>query len=363
MRNTEAVDEARRMLVICNACRYCEGYCAVFPAVERRRAFTNADVGYIANLCHDCRGCYYACQYAPPHEFALNLPQALSRVRAQTYAEYVWPKPFARLFERSGTIVSLAVAAGIALVLVLATHLQSSAILYRPHRGPGSFYAVIPETVMITAGLITFGFAVLALAIGWRNFWRQSGSSSVAGARSLLQAAGDILTLRNLGGSGHGCNNRDESFSQSRRYFHQALFYGFLLCFASTASAAFEEHILGRIPPFPLVSVPVLLGTAGGLGMLLGSAALVWIKGKSDPAPAAKALLGGDYALLGLLFLSGATGLLLLALRETGLMGILLSLHLGVIFSFFLVMPYSKFVHGVYRSASLLRNATEHETS
>ena len=29
--------EADRQLTICNACRYCEGYCAVFPALERQR--------------------------------------------------------------------------------------------------------------------------------------------------------------------------------------------------------------------------------------------------------------------------------------------------------------------------------------
>ena len=31
------LEEAERQLTICNACRYCEGYCAVFPAMEMRR--------------------------------------------------------------------------------------------------------------------------------------------------------------------------------------------------------------------------------------------------------------------------------------------------------------------------------------
>jgi citrate/tricarballylate utilization protein len=30
-----------------------------------------------------------------------------------------------------------------------------------------------------------------------------------------------------------------------------------------------------------------------------------------------------------------------------------------VILAFFVVLPYSKFVHGIYRSAALLRNAAE----
>ena len=73
-------DEGKQALRICNACRYCEGFCAVFPALERRFSFSDQDLGYLANLCHDCGECYYACQYAPPHEFGLNFPKTLASV-------------------------------------------------------------------------------------------------------------------------------------------------------------------------------------------------------------------------------------------------------------------------------------------
>jgi citrate/tricarballylate utilization protein len=363
LQETQAVAEARRSLEICNACRYCEGYCSVFPAMELRRTFTGGDLSYLSNLCHDCRGCYYACQYAPPHEFALNLPRTLARVRAETYVEYAWPKRLAGLFQRNGLVVSLIASLGIALVIVLTTMLQSSAILYRTDSAPGAFYAVIPEAIMLSVALATFGFAALALAMGFYNFWRDTGGGSVAQGRPLLRAASDVLTLRNLGGAHHGCNNLDEAFSQVRRVFHQALLYGFLLCIASTTAAAFYEHVLGLIAPYPFPSIPVVLGTVGGVGMLIGAAGLAWVKLKSDPAPAAKTLLGADYSLLALLFLSVVTGLLLLALRGTSAMGILLALHLGVILSVFLTLPYSKFVHGIYRSAALLRHAAERKTS
>jgi citrate/tricarballylate utilization protein len=327
--------------------------------MELRRGFTAGDLSYLANLCHDCRGCYYACQYAPPHEFALNLPQTLARVRAETYAEYAWPKPLAGLFHRNGVIVSLVAAFSIALVLILTAAIQSPEILYQSNHAPGSFYAVIPEGIMLGVALATFGFAALALAMGCRNFWRDTGGGSVARMRPLVRAFSDVVTLRNLGGARHGCNDRDEAFSQARRYFHQALLYGFLFCAASTTVAAFDEHILGLIAPYPFVSLPVILGTLGGVGMMIGAKGLIWVKVKSDPASAAKALLGADYALLGLLFISAATGLLLLVLRNTSAMGILLALHLGVILSLFLTLPYSKFVHGIYRSAALLRHAAE----
>ena len=81
MPSDELLKEAERQMVICNACRYCEGYCAVFPAMELRRSFSGRDLTYLANLCFDCRDCYYACQYAPPHEFAINIPKILAGLR------------------------------------------------------------------------------------------------------------------------------------------------------------------------------------------------------------------------------------------------------------------------------------------
>ena len=44
-------------MAVCNACRYCESYCAVFPAMAMRREFTTGDITHLANLCHGCKGC------------------------------------------------------------------------------------------------------------------------------------------------------------------------------------------------------------------------------------------------------------------------------------------------------------------
>jgi citrate/tricarballylate utilization protein len=363
MRETEALVEARREMEICNACRYCEGFCAVFPAMTLRRDFANADLAYLANLCHNCRGCYYACQYAPPHEFGVNLPQTLAQVRAETYEEYAWPRALARLFHRNGTLLSLGTALLVAVVLLATMGLQDPEVLYRPQTGPGAFYRVIPWWLMVLLAGGTFAFALVALGMGARNFWRDAGGGGGAGGvartRPIAAAVHDILTLKNLGGGGGGCNDRDEAFSNGRRRLHHATFYGFLLCFASTTSATFYDHVLGHPAPYPFWSLPVLLGTVGGIGLLVGTAGLMWLKVVGDPAPAARNLLGADYALLALLFLSSATGLLLLALRQTGAMGVLLAVHLGVILALFLALPYSKMVHGIYRSAALLRHALE----
>ena len=112
--------EVARQMQICNACRYCEGFCAVFPAMTRRLAFGKADIHFLANLCHNCGACLHACQYAPPHEFAVNVPRAMAEVRLQTYGDYAWPPALGKLYQRNGLVVSLALAAALAVFLLLA---------------------------------------------------------------------------------------------------------------------------------------------------------------------------------------------------------------------------------------------------
>lgn len=354
----ELIDEGRRMASICNACRYCEGYCAVFPALERRLSFAEGDLAYLANLCHDCGSCYYACQYAPPHEFQLNFPKMLAQIRGETYKRYAWPGALARAFERNGLVVSLSTAASLALFLLAMTFAIDRSVLFAPHPdSEGSFYAVIPHDVMVYTFGVIFLFVILALLIGSTRFWRDTEEE----ARDFLshgpfgQSVADALQLRYLGGGGEGCTYPDEKPSHLRRWFHHFTFYGFMLCFAATCVATVYHYVFGWKAPYPLVSLPVLLGIIGGAGLLIGPAGLLWLKGIRDPALSSAKQTGMDVGFLVLLLLVSATGLILLALRETAAMGVLLAAHLGVVMALFITLPYGKFVHAVYRFAALVR--------
>ena len=362
-RETSAMQEARRSMEVCNACRYCEGFCAVFPAMELRREFASGDLNYLANLCHSCRGCFYACQYAPPHEFGINVPKVLAEVRNESYAQYAWPAPLAAAFQRNGLVLSAVMAASVSGVLLLAMLLQRSDVMFASHPvTPGfGFYAVVPYGVMVWTASSTLLFSLTAMGVGFARFWRDTGgtASELMQPRPLWQAVSDAATLRYLGGGGHGCNDRDESFSSARRHFHHAMAYGFLLCFASTSVATLYHHLLGWLAPYPVWSIPVLLGTVGGLMMVVGCAGLFWLKLAGDHEPQAPKLLGADAGLLFLLAMIGVTGLLLLALRSTEAMGVALAVHLGFVLALFLTMPYSKFVHGIYRTGALIRHAIE----
>ena len=181
------------------------------------------------------------------------------------------------------------------------------------------------------------------------------------------QAIGDTLRLRYLEGGPEndraGCAYPGEEHSQARRWFHHFTFYGFLLCFAATTTAAFYHYVLRWPAPYPFWSAPVVLGTLGGVGLLIGPVGLLWLKRIRNPVPGDPQQTGMDVAFLLLLFFTSITGLLLLALRESSAMGVLLSVHLGLVMALFLTMPYGKFVHATYRFAALLRNAIEARTA
>ena len=291
------------------------------------------------------------------------MPRVLAGVRAESYAQYAWPNPLARLYQRNGLVTALAMAIGVGGVLLLAMLLQRQSVLFAPQsQVPGQgFYNVIPYGVMVTVASVTFVFSILALVIGFGRFWRDTGGTvaELKRPRPLMQAFHDAATLKYLGGGGHGCNDRDESFSSARRHWHHLMAYGFLLCFASTSVATAYDHFLGWPAPYPFWSLPVLLGTMGGLGLVAGTAGLFSLKLAGDHEPQAAKLLGADAGLLVLLMLIGVTGLLLLGLRATGALGVALAMHLGFVLAFLVTMPYSEFVHGLYRTGALIRHAIE----
>jgi citrate/tricarballylate utilization protein len=66
-----------------------------------------------------------------------------------------------------------------------------------------------------------------------------------------------------------------------------------------------------------------------------------------------------DVSFIALLVAISITGLLLLALRASATMGALLIVHLALVMTLFVTMPYGKFVHGIYRFAALLKWALE----
>ena len=361
MPSNDVLKEADRVMVVCNACRYCEGFCAVFPAMGRRRIFEDRDLKYLANLCHNCRDCYYACQYAPPHEYQINVPRALAELRLETYRDAVWPGFLADLMKRNGLATALITGLGILAVLVLTIVFRGPSTVFAAYLGENAFYKVIPYGFMVIPFSVLALYTLIALLIGLNRFWREAGGkpADLGDIRAHGIAIWDALRLKYLAGGGHGCNYPDERFSHIRRWLHHCVFYGFLLCLAATSIAAVYDHLLHWRAPYPVWSWPVILGTVGGVALLIGTGGLLYLKRRMDSLPATPRSLGMDIGFLVLLFFTSLTGLLLLILRETPAMGTLLAVHLGIVVGLFVTMPYGKFVHGLFRYAALVKNAIE----
>ncbi|WP_371229561.1 tricarballylate utilization 4Fe-4S protein TcuB [Roseovarius sp. 2305UL8-3] len=350
----DTISEARRQIDICNACRYCEGFCSVFPAINRERVFPDGDITQLANLCHNCQGCYHACQYTAPHEFDLNLPRILAEVRNESWQDHAFPAPFARLFHRSGVAVSLALALGVAVLFWLIQN-------YTPEGGTG-FYAVLSHNLMVALFAPAFLAPLAVIAISLHRYWRTIGGTRLRW-RHIVDAFHSAAQMKNLaGGHGEGCNFEDEDrFSNARRYAHQATMYGFLLCFAATASGTILHYGFDMHAPYGLFSLPKLFGIPGGILLSLGTLELLRLKLKSNKTLTDARNWGGEVGFVVLLHLVSTSGLALYAFGATAALSVLLALHLGLVLAFFVLTPYSKMMHGFFRLAALMRDAQKKE--
>jgi citrate/tricarballylate utilization protein len=356
----EIVAEADRQFTVCNACRYCEGFCAVFGAAELRASLEQHDVAYLANLCHDCRMCYDACPFTPPHEYAVNIPQILAEARADSYAQYATPSALGALFRAPRRTALGAVGLGVAGALAATFATSGASGVVTAHIGPGAFYAVLPYLAMVIPAVTVALGVLLAFVLGARRYAQELRGDGPAFMRGkpLAKALHEAFALVYLRGGGGGCYE-DERGSGRRRLFHMFVFWGFCADFASTISAAIMQEFLGLLPPYPIISVPVVLGTIGGLALAFGAAGLLWLKRIVDPAPQAERMVALDVAFLSLLLATALSGLAVLSFRETAALGLLLALHLGTLAGLALTAPYGKFVHFIYRLIALAKHAAE----
>ena len=353
---TPAVEEGARVMGICNSCRYCEGFCAVFPAMERRLTFTPESMHFLANLCHNCGACYHACQYAPPHAFAIEVPQAMAAIRKETYKAFAFPQALGKAYQQQGLALSLAAVVAFFVIFIVGALSMGDPSRLISAPGPGLFYEITSHGLLVSLFGPVFLFSVLAMVISGAKYWamlRASSQESAFPLQEAVETAEAVLTMRYLDGGGDGCADKSDAPSQSRRIHHHLVFYGFMLCLASTSVATLYHYVFDLQAPYPFFSVPVLLGTVGGVLMVLGCAGLLATRSKRHPILKRTDQSVMDVGFVVLLLLIAASGLALLAVRTTAAMPLVHLFHLSTVLAFFLLMPYSKFVHGVYRGLAL----------
>lgn len=361
----DLVAEAERQFSICNACRYCEEYCPVFPAMSSRDSFTAGDLSYLANVCHDCRACYQACMYTDPHEFAINIPALMSESRVLALKRYSRPRWLARAFDRGGVTLALVTLCAIVLIAGLYAAIGSVATLTRATAKPGNFYSDVSHTALIVPALLLTAFGTIVVGLGVVSFWRDArGNVRDLSSRHLRRTLIDAATLRWLRGAGADCFYPDPDHANpARRRLHHLVAYGFLSALAATVTAWIAETFLGDPPPYGIFTIPVILGTLGGVGIILGTIGLLILKTRQPATLAAHAATQLDISFLIALLTTATTGVALLILRDTALIAPILLLHLATILALYLTAPYGKFMHAAYRTAALARASYELSSS
>ena len=353
--------EAERQLNVCNSCRYCEGYCPVWPALELRTELTRGDFNHLANLCHDCRDCFSACMYTAPHEFDLNPPAIFAQLRERTYSDYIWPHrdpEQKRRFVRVALLVALAYALLITLSLI--THHGHGL-----SHGVESVYQLIGHQLLIALMTVPAVWSAGVVLFALIRYWKDTHgrlrdlANRSAWVRTLDQAA----RLSHQTGAGQGCSYESENPSMKRRFAHQLTMYGFLLTFLSTVAAAFEEDLLGVQPPYPYLSLPVISGLLGGVMAIVGCTALISLKLRSDKSLTTSTMRRADYGFLWALIALMATGLLALFARSTSVFGLVVLFHLAIVIVSFCIVPYTKYVHWTFRIFAIYKDNLEQAES
>lgn len=359
----DLMEDGKRQMELCNACRYCEGYCAVWQAIEWRRDFSDTDMTYLANLCHDCRDCYYACPFTTPHEFGINPPQLFAGLREETYRKYAWPGKWAKALGDS--VAGFWATFVFAIIFVIGFVFANSGFdgLFSPQTGDGAFYVFFPENLMIGVFVALGLWMVAGWGIGAKRYWHDIRSAKSEKDKVLFndikKATLYAASLKYLDGEGAGCTYPSEEPAKARRTFHHLVGYGFLLDLASTTLASFYAHFLHIPAPYPLLHPVVILGSVGGIMLIIGLCGLLYLKSKSDKEVNDEKAVKTGSAFTWALLLVAVTGMVLLAFRETGAMTMLLAIHLGSVAALFFTAPYSKFSHFVYRYLSLVNFAQE----
>lgn len=346
---------ATKSCIICNSCRYCEGLCAVFPAMEKYREFSPKEIDYLANLCHQCSECFYDCQYAPPHEFNVSLPKQFAQIRQESYKKYAFPSFLGKAFDKSAWLTTLLLVVALFIGFFIA-----SSYAYEGKEAVGDFFILIPYSYMVSTFSLVSLFVLFALIAGCVKFARAIELERVS-TKVFLQSLKDALTLKYLGGhKGEGCTYPSETRSNVRRIFHHLSAYGFLCCFIATSLGAFYHHFLHIYAPYDMTELPKLFGTIGGILLCFGVLGLFLVKLMADKEIVDEKSVSMDYAFLCMLFIVSLSGLFLMWVRESEILSFALWLHLSVVLVFFIMIPYSKFVHIFYRFLALLQyNAQE----
>jgi quinone-modifying oxidoreductase subunit QmoC len=360
----------------CYQCATCTSVCELAPAdapFPRRQVLwaqwglgdrLMADAG--PWLCHQCNDCSVRC----PRE--VNPGDLMAVIRAMVVEKLAFPSALGRLagdVRRTWPLLVFGPILFWVLLLGVTTGFGEVETHHGLQTGPvmGKFFydAWVPHSLIYVVNFAAVGFVCLALFVSGSKFWTMMGSQqqrsgSFVGA--LFGAVGDIALHRKFSKCDHGV--------PKRRWGHFMVMWGFVG--AAVASGFAVVFLYADTPPFSwffalpffedigypvpithwnkwLANISALLLVAGG--------ALLFVNRLNRGDKLSGQTTAFDRFFLWLVLAVITTGVLTEVLRytvsEPTVGFVVYVVHLGVVLSLFLTLPYSKFAHIFYRTLAM----------
>jgi quinone-modifying oxidoreductase subunit QmoC len=210
---------------------------------------------------------------------------------------------------------------------------------------------VFPIQITFTLALI-FGVGVGLL--GMKKFWgdmkEANGVTSGDLKGSIIAMVTELLSHNKF---------KDCDVSKDRYTSHLLVFYSFIALGIATGLGVVYIDFLHLESPFRFgYGTPIkIFGLAGAIAIIAGTFLMMSNRFKN----AEKAGLGSyfDWLLIGLIATIGISGALSWITRVAGIAGLaypIYFIHLVVVFSLFVYLPFSKLAHMFYRGAALTFN-------
>lgn len=140
----------------------------------------------------------------------------------------------------------------------------------------GCFYVIFLYNLFVVMFGLVFGFVVLVFGVGVMCFW----CDVLMGMVSLFVVVEVVKYVFVLiyfdGGYGDGCNELDDVFMCVWCWFYYFMFYGFMLCFVVMFVVIFYYYVLDLYVLYVFLSLFVLFGIVGGIGLLIGFVGFLW---------------------------------------------------------------------------------------
>ena len=293
-------------------------------------------------LCHQCNDCNTHC---PRDARPGDLMAALRNYHITHYAAASFlAKPATNpAYLPLAFIIPLILVFGIVLFGVI---LPKGGLVFP--EGRVMFAHFIPSEFIDVSALMANTIGFIFAAIGATKFWRsitqfEGDQTPKRGlVPSFMSAVVDIFSHRQF---------KDCTTNQARYPAHAAIFYGFLFLFAATTGAFIYTAFLKRELSLPLYDPVKIIGNLGFL-LMLGGLTVVSYRRMATTLRS----IYFDWFFIGLLYVVILTGFFLQALRllETGAIAYSFYLvHLVLVYTLYIYLPFSKFAHLVYRTAAM----------